>query len=99
MPGQPLKKIKQLTAVAEQLNKIASDFDALLPPVYRADGRPPTRDARANAWRAADKSILIATAALGDLLTILRERAVQPAGFDGEIVSRSTVEAGLPFDG
>ena len=76
MPGNPAAKLKRIDNLVEWFTEFAVDFDKLLPACYRYDGQPPGRDRRANAWAAADKAIITAADALGELQTVLRSRVV-----------------------
>lgn len=75
MPSRPLRKSIRLDKLVERFAVMATDFDELLPECYRFSGRPPTKDARANAWARADEHIILAADALNSLQAVLSEHA------------------------
>ena len=75
MPSKPKRKARNIDALADQFAQVATRFDLLLPERYRFDGKPPTKDARANAWALADQRMILAAEALTRLQTILRRHA------------------------
>lgn len=79
MPGQPIYKADRIDKLIERFAVLATDFDALLPSCYRFSGKPPTRDARANAWARTDEHIILAADALSGLQAILHQHAMLPA--------------------
>ncbi len=78
MPGNPIAKSQRITALAERFNQLASDFDELLPTIYRYSGQPPTGDHRAEARAAADQHMITTAAALCELRDVLRDHAKLP---------------------
>ena len=56
MPGDPLRKLKNVENLVEWFGEFAVDFDKLLPSIYRYDGQKPGRDRRANAWARVDNT-------------------------------------------
>ena len=76
MPGNPEAKIRRIASIVEWHRELSTDFDKLLPPMYRFNGEPSTGDRRADAWSNADKCIVMTGAALTELESVLRSHLV-----------------------
>lgn len=76
MPGNPEAKIKRIADLVEWHKEFSTDFDRLLPHIYRFNGETHTGDARRDAWADADRCVVMAGAALTELESVLRSHIV-----------------------
>ena len=74
MPGNPVAKATKIDALCGRFADLATEFDELLPPIYRYSGQPPGKDRRANAWAKCDQHTVILADALAELQALLRDR-------------------------